>query len=343
MRVRLGRRSPVWMSLVAAAAVAACSKSPAAPSRPSESTQTVTISGVVYDSFLSYVPAGRYAPIPGARVEVAYKSGGTASTTSRDDGAFRIEGVRTNEAFQLRASKDGYQTAELSVLPPASDMRFDLGLRAIRLTLTGIVTETPPTDTRPVAGARVEIVTGPNQGKTSFTDGNGLYGLTDVWGEFDVSISSPHHETRIAHATVERTPRLDVQLPPTSIRTRTTFTGDLCTTVRLMPYQSCTQPFEREHEIFLQPGIVTVSLDYKYAGDYYLNHLTLDVRCGGRVIVEKRFTKLWEKRPTVDGVPGSLHIPLDRACVYDFRLSNFIADTKGGHQTTYRLDVDHPR
>jgi hypothetical protein len=333
------------MLLIAAAALTSCSKTPAAPSPAGENTQqTITITGIVYDLRSSYVPSGNYVPVPGALVEVVYKTGAAVSTTASADGAFRIDGVLTVDSFELRASKDGYKTGAQTMLPPAADARIDVGLEPIRLILTGVITETSPTDNIPVAGAVIEILTGSNKGKNAVTDGNGAYALRDVWGEFDVSVSSPNHETRVAHAAVERTPRLDVRLPPRNIRTRTTFTGGLCTTVRLMPYQSCTQPFEREHEILLQrPGTVTVSLDYQYVGDYHLNHLTLDVRCGSVVILEKRFTKLWEYQPTVDGVPGPLQMTLDRACLYEFRVSNFIADTKGGHQTTYRIDIDHPR
>ena len=45
---------------------------------------------------------------------------------------------------------------------------------------------------------------------------------------------------------------------------------------------------------------------------------------------------------TVEGV-GTFEVPVSQACNYDLPLWNFVADTKGGSQTTYRVAVDFPR
>jgi hypothetical protein len=134
---------------------------------------------------------------------------------------------------------------------------------------------------------------------------------------------------------------------PSSTREHAGFTGELCTTERLPPWLSCTASFERTHLIPVpRPGSLTVTLDYTYVGDYYGNSLTLDIRCGGSLVAQKTFVKGGEpSRPMVwpDNRIGSVDVAITEACAYDLRLWNFIADTKGGSQTSYRLDVEFPR
>lgn len=140
------------------------------------------------------------------------------------------------------------------------------------------------------------------------------------------------------------TPGGETVNPPA--RAVTTLSGDLCTTERLPSGVVCSEPFQRTHTIPIErQGTITLNVDYGYVGDYYMNYLSLEVRCGSVVVLEKRFRKLWEKPPTIlpDEVTGPIHVPVTQPCLYEFRLSNFIADTKGGHQTTYRVEVDHPQ
>ncbi len=333
------RETRVWILLLAA--IAACSEPPSAPSPTGNSQPTVTVGGVVSDLLAS----GTGAPVPNARIELIYKDRAPVSTLTGEDGVFRLAGVIGGEYVQLRASKAGYEASEQTMFPNA-DVRVDVALTPIRSTLAGLVVEKTSGGALPVAGARVEILTGSNKGMTTTTAADGSYALRLVWGEFDVAVSSPNHETVMAHASVGTNPRLDVQLAPRLARARTTFTGELCTVERLPSWLHCTAPLDRSHIFRLdRPGPTTVSVDYEYVGDYYMNYLTVEMRCGSAVVFEKRFAKLWESPPLMlpDNVRGAVQVTLSQPCAYEFRLFNYIADTKGGVQTKYRIDVDHPQ
>lgn len=123
-------------------------------------------------------------------------------------------------------------------------------------------------------------------------------------------------------------------------------TGALCTTARLPPHLSCTEPFERTHHLQInRPGVMTVDADFAYIGDYSPNELRLEVRCGDVLVAERKLGRqgshgrAWVIPP---GQVGAFDVALPQPCMYELRLFNFMADTKGGHQTTYRLDVKHP-
>ena len=329
------------------AALPGCSKTPASPSTGVVAPSgTIAIVGTIYDS----LPSGNGAPLPGARVEVVYMNRRDLtplSGTADSEGRFRIAGVRAAENLRIRVTKEGYDSAE-RVTNLESDATFDFALTPIRGTLSGTITETPPTDSMPVAGARLEILSGSNKGLTTASGGTGSYTFHNVWGEFDVSISSPNHETRIARAALGSSTRLDVQLTPKNPRARTSFSGDLCTVERIPPWHSCTAPLDRSHTVRVdRPGAITLAVDYKYVGDYYFNYLTLQLRRNGSVVVEKQFrTCCGGGLPTLlpDNVyGGAIQLTASAAGAYELRVFNFIADTKGGVQTTYRIDVDHPR
>jgi hypothetical protein len=279
-------------------------------------------------------------------VQVVYKGAPGPLVTSGADGTYRIDGVLPDAPFELRGSKAGYEPDTRLVLRLTADSPIDLQLTPIPTTLTGRVTETAPTDTTPIAGATVEILTGSSKGRITTTDAVGIYTLPQVWGDFDLSFSGADYDTKTLHASVATTARLDVNLAPRERQRHTTFTGQLCTTVHLPPSLVCTQPFERTHTIPVHgTGTLTLDVDYGYVGDYYLNSLSVDLRCGSTLVLEKRLTKLWDNPPTIlpDGVTGAIRVALTRPCLYELRLSNFVADTKGGFQTTYRVDVDQPQ
>jgi hypothetical protein len=165
-----------------------------------------------------------------------------------------------------------------------------------------------------------------------------------VWGEFDVSISRAGYDTQLRHVSVPTSAKLDVKLPPRDSRVRTTLGGDLCTIARLPSFLVCRNPFQRSHTLAVhRPGPLTLSVDYSYTGDYYPNSLTVAVRCGSLAVVEKKFRKLWDNPPTADGVAGPIEVQLTEPCNYDVRVFDFIADTKGGAETTYRVEVAHPQ
>jgi len=82
-------------------------------------------------------------------------------------------------------------------------------------------------------------------------------------------------------------------------------------------------------------------VNYGYVADYYGNSLALSIRCRSRVIAQETLLKQWDPPPLVmpDNVVGSFDVAIPEAGDYHLRLSNFVADTKGGSQTSYRVDA----
>lgn len=276
---------------------------------------------------------------------------------SNEAGRYTIGDV--GGAFDLKISKDGYETDTQRVGPVSENLTFDAAIAPIVRTLVGIVTETPPTETTPIGGAKVAIVSGSNKGQSVTTDGNGYYSMAGVWGDFDVLVSSGGYEVKTVQASVnESVKRLDVRLTPDDQPIQTVFTGTLCTVADpLVPgggvigSRCVTQPFPYPTQIHHRlpvhrPGIMTVAADYDYQGDYYENFLSFEVRCGSQLIASKKVEKgnVWPRRPVwhPDGT-DTVQIALPQACAYEVKLFNYISDVKGGDWTTYRVELKHPK
>jgi hypothetical protein len=80
------------------------------------------------------------------------------------------------------------------------------------VTLSGVVTDT--ITRRPVAGARLEAVTGPNAGRNSTTDGNGFYSLALMEDTVLVRVTKTDYETREATFPLRGDVRLDFTMTP---------------------------------------------------------------------------------------------------------------------------------
>ena len=295
----------------------------------------MSLSGTVRD----FLPAGGGASVAGVQLRVLYKEGAGPVSTSGADGAFRLTSIAAGQFFQLQASKDGYESLTRVMSPLTADASADLAITPVRVTIRGRVTETAPTENTAVVDAVVEITTGSNRGKSSRTDGTGAFTLSDVWGDFDVSVTQAGYQSATAHVASGANPRLDVHLPPRETRLHTTFTGGLCTSKYLMPWQTCTQPLERTHTVTVhRPGPFTVKTTWDYVGDYYSNALTVQVSCGTTMVAERTYFRNFYPP---DDPP--LQLALTKPCSYAIKLTNFVADTKGGFETTYRVDVDYPQ
>jgi len=292
------------------------------------------------------IPVTHRAPVAGARVAVAYATGTGPSTMTMADGSYRLDGIFADQTFSLNVTRDGYQAAARQMTLPAPGASTDVDLMPIVVNVQGLVTEAPPADATPVESAVVTIVNGPRSGASFATDATGAFRLESVWSDFDISVSRAGFETAAAHVDARASGGLVVRLARETRRDRSTFTGALCTTERLPPWLSCSAPFTRTHTIdVIRPGSLAMTVNYAYVGDYYPNSLALDILCGSRVVAQKKLLKLWDTPPTVmpDAIIGTFEVPVTEACRYDIRLGSFIADTKGGSQTTYRVDVDYPR
>lgn len=321
------RRVPVVVGLLFW--LAACNGQPSAPAPPAP--QTFTVRGLVRDELF----ARTYDPVPGATVALAYAGdpGPARSVATGADGAFQIAGVAEKRELRITVTKGGYLPSVRDLPGLTADGAVDIGLAPIRVTVSGTISDA--IDNSPVAGALVEITSGSNRGKTAQTDAAGRFELPFVWGDFSASVSRINYETRVISVEAAIQPHIAVTLAPVAPLARTTMTGDLCTVVTIPPYLSCTAPKERRHTIDVQrSGAMIVYTEYRYVGDYYPNSLSLELRCGSELV-----RPVWVVPP----VSAPITVALPRACLYELRLFDFIADTKGGAQTTYRVVADYPR
>ncbi len=184
-------------------------------SSPTGSTTVVsplpsfTVSGVVREN----LAAGPGPAVGNARVDVVGKPGVVTTTQSDADGHFSVSGVYGE--FQLSASKPGYRTATVTVGPIAADTSKDIAIEPIPHVLTGHVFETPPTQSKPIAGARVDIVSGANAGASTTTDASGGYRFANVWGDVQLQASAPGYTpTHVAVTVADGDASADAQLDP---------------------------------------------------------------------------------------------------------------------------------
>lgn len=332
------------LMLCLALAAGSCASQPAAPTGGPSSIPPA--SGSLHGTVRDAIPASSGAPVAGALVEIVYQSSATRSTSTAADGSYRLDSLAASEMLRMTVSRDGYVAATKVVAVSPDDTAIDVSLMPVVVAVPGVVTDASATSA-PVDAAIVTIINGANAGHAFVSNAAGEFLLDGVWGEFDISVARAGFDTTTAHVNAVSRTHVAVRLRPNTTREHAGFTGELCTTEHLPPWLSCTAPFERTHLISVpRPGSLTLTLNYTYVGDYYGNSLTLDIRCGGRVVAQKKFVKgLGPSPPMVwpDNRIGTVDVALAEACAYDLRLWNFIADTKGGSQTTYRLDVEYPR
>lgn len=99
-------------------------------------------------------------------------------------------------------------------------------------TLSGVVTETPPTQTTVVVGALVRVVAGAVQGAAVTSDSQGRYALPSLSGDVNLEVSREGYATRTVQVTVPSDgSSVNLQIGPTpGIVTNTTGTGTLFST-----------------------------------------------------------------------------------------------------------------
>jgi len=93
------------------------------------------------------------------------------------------------------------------------------GIATPTFTLSGLVTETPPTTSTVLAGVRVTIIDGPNQGKTATTGADGRYAITGVVnGGYTVTAVLAGFTTVALPVGITGNTTLDFRLDPLSPR-----------------------------------------------------------------------------------------------------------------------------
>lgn len=155
-------------------------------------------------------------PVVSARVEVldGITAGSFAITNGL--GSYTLPTIHgLSNVFHLRASKEGYEPTTTPVGPINSDTTVDLDLVPLPFTVFGTVTESAPTETTMIPGARVEIVSGSGDGTSATTSEDGSFRLGETSGQIEVRVTRTGYITGTFHVT--RTgpeTRLDGRLVP---------------------------------------------------------------------------------------------------------------------------------
>lgn len=82
------------------------------------------------------------------------------------------------------------------------------------VTLSGTVTETAPTESTPIAGATVTIITGPFVGKSATTDANGHFQLMLSPGDVNIVVRAVNHVERYEGMAVSGNRTIAFELDP---------------------------------------------------------------------------------------------------------------------------------
>ncbi|HEY3161526.1 MAG TPA: carboxypeptidase regulatory-like domain-containing protein [Vicinamibacterales bacterium] len=165
---------------------------------PGPAPQTYTLAGVVRATPLDETVAG-------VGIEAMHGGRVVASTTTDGGGFYALTGLIAQE-YVLRLRKVGYYARTIDVLVTADTTR-DLVMDRNRVTLTGIAREPAPCLGGPLNSALVQILDGPDAGKSSLTDRSGSqYAIADVsWGAFRVRVSKDGYGTSEMTLTVPAT------------------------------------------------------------------------------------------------------------------------------------------
>lgn len=155
---------------------------PPGPAPPGPAPRTYTLSGAVKATPLNEIVAG-------AGIEAMHGGLVVASATTDGGGFYTLTGLIAQE-YVLSLRKVGYNARTSDVII-AADTTRDLVMDRNHVSLTGIAREVPPCGTAAIDSALVQVLDGPDAGKSSLTDKSGFqYAIPRVaWGTFRVRAS----------------------------------------------------------------------------------------------------------------------------------------------------------
>jgi large repetitive protein len=123
--------------------------------------------------------------------------GGSTTTSS---GAYNMPGLAPTD-YVVRVRRWSYYAADVAV-HLTSDTRLDFVMDRAKRALHGTVEESPPCVAKPVGGATLHVLDGPDAGMSAITSSLGEYDFQPLrWGTVVLQISKPGYVT--AQTTVE--------------------------------------------------------------------------------------------------------------------------------------------
>jgi hypothetical protein len=175
--------------------VAAPSTPPPAPPPTGPAPQTYTLSGVLRATPLN-------ENVDSAVVEAMHGGRVLASAMTDGRGFYRLAGLIAQE-YVLEMRKVGYYARNVDVLVSGDTMR-DLVMDRNHVALMGTVREAPPCTGAAINAALVQILDGPDAGKSSLTDRSGSqYEIANgAWGTFRLRASKDGYATSDVTVTV---------------------------------------------------------------------------------------------------------------------------------------------
>jgi len=201
------RFTAIASTFLACAAIAACNGSkPTAPTTP-----TATVTALAIGAPPASTKAGDTFQLTVTATlsnGQSTTSGFTVTWSSSDANVATVSGTGL-----VTAKADG--DAKISASSNAVSASVDFRVRGGR-TLTGLVTETAPTTSTAVAGARVTVADGLYAGAGAITDSRGAFSLTDVNGVLNLRISAPNFDDLQITADTAASAPLTLQLMPSS-------------------------------------------------------------------------------------------------------------------------------
>lgn len=154
---------------------------------------------------------------------VAYPTGFSGTFSAGTIPANGSQAVTVTFAPTAAQAYSGNITVTISQAAAASTVAVSgTGTALATFTLSGVVTETPPTTSTVLAGVRVEFIDGANQGKSATTGADGRYQITGVVnGGYTVTATLTGYTAVALPVGVNGNTTLDFRLNP--IAARTTF------------------------------------------------------------------------------------------------------------------------
>jgi hypothetical protein len=152
--------------------------------------------------------------VANAQVEAMHGGDPTIAATTDGSGSFVLRGL-VPQQYVIRTTRNGYTVRNQDVTL-AADAQLDILLARNLVAVVGSVTDSPPCTTG-IDAARVEILDGPDAGKSALS-GSGAYSIGGVsWGTFRLRAS------KTGFSTVEATLDVPAPIPVEGVTTRQNF------------------------------------------------------------------------------------------------------------------------
>ena len=220
------RSIQLFIGIAALVLNAACGddKSPTTPTP----TSTVSLTGnlafgnvTVGDTATSTLTITNTGAAPLTVTSVSYPTGYTGSFTSGTIAAGSSQNVTVTFAPTAAQSYSGTITVNGNQTNGSSTILVSgTGVAIASFTLSGLVTETAPTTSTVLAGVRVTIIDGANQGKTATTGSDGRYQIANVVnGGYTVTATLAGYRDAVVPVGISGHTTLDFRLEPLNPRT----------------------------------------------------------------------------------------------------------------------------